>query len=713
MAARKPGRAPKEFTSHIPKELSWLSFNARVLQEAADPSVPALQRLRYLGIFSNNLDEFFRVRVADVRRLATFAKGAEQEYFKKLLEQIQRRVLELQRRFDRVYLELLAELRRNDIFLISERQLEPHQARFAEEYFQRVVQPELEPILLDDEHPLPELNDTSIYLAIKLQSALQTRYALLEIPSDRIGRFVEIPARQGQKGTVFLVLENIIRHSLPQVFRGVIPIEQASAYTIKLTRDAELEIDDGITQSLIDKVSSSLKRRRKADPVRFVYDAEMPEDLQQYLQRRFNLGRYDSLIPGARYHNSKDFMNFPRVGPAALEYRPLPEVPVPELLCNSNVFECLRNQDVLLHYPYQSFNYIAHMLQTAAIDPAVKQIHISLYRVAKQSHIVDALLNAVRNHKKVTAVVELQARFDEEANISWARRLTDGGVNVIFGIPGLKVHCKLILIGRQEGNRLRYYTHVGTGNFNEKTAGIYTDFSLLTYNQEIGQDVANVFDFIQYTYHRPRFRHLLVSPHSNRSNLMALINDEIAAARAGDRGAITIKCNNLVDERLVDKLYEASQAGVQIRLIVRGMCALMPGVKGLSENIEAISIVDRFLEHPRLFIFHNRGNPLYYISSADLMTRNLDFRVEVTCPVYDPRLQQRLRDIIEIQWHDNVKARVIDTTQSNQMRERPGPRIRSQEAIHRYLMTGELPASLRPRRSAARNGTPPQDGNGA
>jgi polyphosphate kinase len=712
MAVRKSGKIRRELTAHLPKELSWLSFNARVLQEAADPTVPALQRLRYLGIFSNNLDEFFRVRVADVRRLATFAKSAEQERYKKLLEQIQRRVMELQRRFDRVYLELMVELRRHGIYLINEQQLEPHQAQFAEAYFQRVVQPELEPVLLDDEHPLPELNDASIYLAIKLQSAQQTRYALLEIPSDRLGRFVEIPPRKGQKGTVFLVLENIIRHSLPKVFRHVIPIDSAGAYTIKLTRDAELELDEGITQSLIDKVSSSLKRRRKADPVRFVYDAEMPEDLLQYLQRRFNLGRYDSVIPGARYHNSKDFMSFPRIGAATLEYKPLPEVPVPEFQCETNIFECLRQQDVLLHYPYQSFNYIAHLLQTAAIDPAVKQIHISLYRVAKQSHIVDALLNAVRNHKKVTAVVELQARFDEEANISWARRLTDGGVNVIFGIPGLKVHCKLILIGRQEGNRLRYYTHVGTGNFNEKTASVYTDFSLLTYNQEIGQDVANVFDFIQFTYHRPRFRHLLVSPHSNRSNLVALINDEIDAAEAGDRAAITLKCNNLVDERLIEKLYEASQAGVQIRLIVRGMCGLIPGVKGLSENIEAISIVDRFLEHGRVFIFHNRGNPLYFISSADLMTRNLDYRVEVTCPVYDPRLQQRLHDIIEIQWHDNVKARVIDATQSNGLRERPGPRIRSQEAIHRYLMRGELPSALRPARNTRVHLTPTADGAG-
>lgn len=683
---------------YIPKELSWLSFNERVLQEAGDDGVPPVQRLRFLGIFSNNMDEFFRVRVADVRRLATFAKGADQEHYKNLLEQIQQRVMELQRRFDQTYLEVLNELRRNAIFLVSETQLEPHQAAFAADYFQRVVQPELEPILLDDNHPLPVLNDTSIYLAIKLRNEQQIRYALLEVPTERLNRFVEIPTREGQKGNVFIVLENIIRHSLPQVFRGVFPIDEASAYTIKLTRDAELELDEGITQSLIDKVSSSLKRRRRADPVRFVYDQAMPEDLRLYLNKRFSLGRYDSLIAGARYHNSKDFISFPRLAAPSLEYRPLGEIPAPELDCADNIFLCLRQRDVLLHYPYQSFSHITNMLQTAAIDPAVREIKISLYRVAKHSHVIDALLNAVRNHKQVTAVVELQARFDEEANISWARRLTDGGVNVIFGIPGLKVHSKLILISRQEGNQLRHYSHIGTGNFNEKTSTIYTDFSLLTYNQEIGQDVANVFDFIQYTYRRHRFRHLMVSPHSNRSGFTSLINDEIAAARAGDRALITIKCNNLVDERIIGKLYEASQAGVEVRLIVRGMCSLVAGVEGLSDNIRVISIVDRFLEHPRVMIFHNRGNPRYFISSADLMTRNLDFRVEVSCPIHDPALQQRLQDIIDIQWNDNVKARVVDEKQQNRLQQRPGTRVRSQEAIYRYLRSGRLPAALRRRR---------------
>ncbi len=686
----KTNKAKKNLP-YIPKELSWLSFNERVLQEAGDPKVPAIQRVRYLGIFSNNLDEFFRVRVADVRRLASFTTGSEQDHYKKLLGQIQQKVIELQRRFDRTYLDILAQLRRSRIYLVNETQLDEHQAKFVTQYFDRVVQPELEPVLLSDEYPLPELTDASIYLAIKLISEQQIRFALLEVPTERLDRFVEIPARNGQRGIVFIVLENIIRHSLPRVFHGVFAIEKAEAFTIKLTRDAELEMDEGIAQSLLDKVSTSLKRRKKADPVRFVYDTAMPEDLLQYLTKRLNLGRYDSTIPGGRYHNSKDFMNFPRVGSNSLEFKSLPELRVPALHQDENIFRCLRAQDVLLYYPYNSFNHVVKLLETAALDPAVKFIKISLYRVAKHSHIVDALINSVRNHKKVTAIVELQARFDEEANIGLARRLTDGGVNVIFGIPGLKVHSKLILIARNENNVLRYYSHIGTGNFNEKTANVYTDFSLITYDQEIGTDVVNVFDFIEFTYHRHRFKHLLVSPHSNRSSLMALINTEIANAKEGESASITIKCNNLVDERVIAKLYEASQAGVRIRLIVRGMCSLVPGIKDVSENIEAISIVDRFLEHPRVFIFNNRGRPLYFISSADLMTRNLDFRVEVTCPIYDSKLQQQLQNIIDIQWNDNVKARILDAEQSNKMRNRRGALIRSQEAIHHYLQNGELP----------------------
>jgi polyphosphate kinase len=706
----------QEERAFLPKELSWLSFNERVLQEAADPTVPALQRLRFLGIFSSNMDEFYRVRFADVRRLATFSPAAEQESYRALLGQIESRVKQLQKRFDRVSVEVLATLRRHRIYLINEQQLDPHQADFAADFFASHVQPELEPVLLEDNHPLPELTDASIYLAIRIESAGAVRYAMLEVPTDRVGRFVELPPRRGKRGRVFIVLENIIRHSLPRVFHGIFPIDAAEAFTLKVTRDAELEIDDGITQTLIDKMSSSLKKRRKADPVRFVYDQAMPPDLLHYLQKRLGVGRYDSLVAGARYHNSKDFMSFPKAGPNSLEYKALPQLPLAALNCHENVFQCLQQSEALLHFPYHSFNYVTDFLKTAALDPAVRSIKISLYRVARQSHVIDALLNAVHNHKKVTAVVELQARFDEEANISWARRLTEGGVNVIFGIPGLKVHGKIISVARHESGHLRYYSYVGTGNFNEKTATLYTDFGLLTGDQEIGEEVAKVFDFIEFTYRRHDFKHLLLSPHSNRDGLMALMDAEIEAAHAGEPSGILIKCNNLVDERIINKLYEASQAGVPVRLIVRSMCSLVPGVPGLSENIRAISIVDRYLEHPRVAVFENRGKPRYHISSADLMTRNLDYRVEVTCPVRDPKLQAELRAILELQWHDNVKARVIDGAEANTIQRRGRTRIRSQEATHRFLETGELPAVVQralQRSAVAEKRRAQQDGEAA
>ncbi|WP_288362964.1 polyphosphate kinase 1 [uncultured Spongiibacter sp.] len=677
----------------IAKELSWLSFNDRVLQEAADPSVPIIQRIRYLGIFSNNLDEFFRVRVADVRRLAAFSTPSKQEEYKQLLEEIRQKVLKLQHRFESTYNANLKELRRRKIYVINEKQLDDSQIEYVRNYFHANIQQELVPIVLDEANPMPELNDASIYLAIKLSYQGQTRFALLEVPTTRIERFVRIPGRNGKKGKVLIALENMIRVCLPQVFRGVFPLDSAEAYTIKLTRDAELELGEEVTQTFVEKMTQSLKRRRKGDPVRFVYDAQMPNDMLEYLVRRLGLGRLDSMIPGGRYHNSKDFMRFPNLGPAYLDSKSLPKIRVPEIDAADNILSCMRERDLLLFYPYHSFDYLTDLLKTAAIDPAVKSIRISLYRVASNSHVVDALLNAVANHKEVTVVVELQARFDEEANIALSQRLTDGGVNVILGVPGLKVHSKLISISRQEGSVQKYYSHVGTGNFNEKTAEVYTDFSLLTYDQAIGDEVAKVFDFIAYTYKRHNFQHLAVSPLNSRDRVIENVQAEIDAAKRGDECGITLKCNNLVDRELVDKLYEASQAGVPIRLIVRGMCSLVPGVKGLSENIEAISIVDGFLEHPRVYIFRNSGKPRYYISSADLMTRNIDFRVEVTCPIYSPELQQRIQNIIDIQWADNVKARVIDPSQTNAFRPRKksSPRVRSQLQIHSYLESGKLP----------------------
>lgn len=689
---------------YIEKELSWLSFNERVLQEASSKNTPLIQRVRYLGIFSNNMDEFFRVRVADVSRLASFTTDVQKKHhYQELLNNIQDKARELQDVYEIIYAEILKDLRRRKIYLIDETQLDDTQSKEVIVYFEQHVLPELNPILIDKANDFPDIEDGAINLGVKLSDKEHNvRYALVNIPTNRLPRFIEIPNKKGYRGRTFIVLENIIRHNLSKVFRGVIPILTAEAYQFKVTRDAELEMGEVIDQSFIDRISKSIKKRSNADPERFVFDEGMPQDLVDLLRKALNLDKYDSIMPGGRYHNAKDFMDFPSVGPKYLQFKPLPILPVPELknyyeeFFTESIFSVIRKQDILLYYPYHSFDTIIDFIQTAAIDPAVETISICLYRAATNSKIINALTSAVRNKKRVNAVVELQARFDEEANIVWARELTAAGVNVTFGVPGLKVHSKLILIERNKKGKTHYYTHVGTGNFNEKTAKVYTDFSLITYDQAIGRDVKKVFDFIAYTYKQYEFEKLLVSPHSNRSGLLALINREASHAKAGKEAQIDIKCNNLVDQEIIDALYNASQKGVYIRIICRGMISLVPGRKGLSENIEAISIVDRFLEHPRVYSFHNRGKPDYYISSADLMTRNIDFRVEVTAPVEHPDLQQRIQDIFDIQWCDNIKARDLKDQQKNKYRKQiRGQNIRSQEAIHQYLKTGTLPTAVK------------------
>lgn len=679
-----------EETPLLAKELSWLAFNQRVLQEAADRSVPEIQRLRYLGIFSNNLDEFFRVRVADVRKLAAFNKGEKKQQFNELLEDIRQKVDQLHDEFTRVYLATLKDLRRRRIYLIDEAQLDDHQKAHVTQYFRQTLFPLLSPFLLDENLQLPALNDHAIYFAIRLTLADgAVRYGIVQIPSHRLPRFVEIPQREAQRqrgSHVFIVLDNVIRHCLPEVFMGVFAIDHAEAYTFKLTRDSELELGDGISQSLLDKVAQSLQKRKKADPVRFIYDDSMPDDLLEALRKRLDIGVVDALMPGGRYHNSKDFMDFPPVGPKYLQYPEWPTVPV-NMAPAANIFAAIRARDIGLYYPYHSFNLLVAFLKTAAIDPDVREIQICLYRVAEDSQVVDALINAVRNGKQVTAVVELQARFDEANNILWAERLTEAGAQVIFGVPGIKVHAKVILVSRMENSVLRYYSHIGTGNFNEKTARVYTDISLLTGDQAIGKDMHKLFAFLQRNYLRKQYKHLWVSPHSMRPGICAMIENETERAEQGEPAEIILKCNNLVDDEVVASLYRAAQAGVKVRLIIRGMYTIAPDAGMAANNIEAISIVDRYLEHPRIFVFHNGGERRYFISSADLMTRNIDHRVEVTCPVYDPHVQAMLDTIIETQWKDNVKARRLDGAMSNSLvRPEKGRRkLRSQQYLHTAL----------------------------
>lgn len=671
-------------TPLYPKELSWLSFNERVLQEVEDETVPIIERVRFLGIFSNNLDEFYRVRVADVRRLAAFAKGDRKEQFAELLGSINDKVLRLQRRSHAAYLKVLSDLGRHRIHLINEQQLDQRQRAFVDSYFHREVLPELEPFFIDDRDSMPLLNEASIYFAIYLQlEDGSERFAALEIPTDTLPRFVEVPPRAGHKEKVYVVLDNIIRACLADVFRNVLPIRRALAFTFKISRDAELELGGEITQNLLDRVAKSLKKRRRADPVRLVFDASMPEQLLELVKKKLNMGKYDSYTPGGRYHNSKDFMNFPA---ESARHRYKPVHPLPTLPEGESIFAQLQAGDQLFYYPYHDFRVITNLLASAALDPQVKEIRINLYRVAKNSRVVAALVNAVRNHKQVTAVVELQARFDELANIHWSNELRDAGVNVIYGVPGLKVHCKLISILREEGGETRYYSHLGTGNFNENTARFYCDFSLLTADPELGEDVHKVFEFLQYTHQRPDYGHIAVSPYSNREFLLAAIDREIAAANAGQKAALFFKCNNLVDPEVIRRLYLASAAGVEVRLIVRSMCSLLCEAPGLSDNIRAISLVDKFLEHARVYVFHSGGEEQVWLSSADLMTRNLDHRVEVSFPLRDARHRKTVRDILELQWRDNQRARLLDARQSNTRIHDIGERgCRAQDAIYRYL----------------------------
>lgn len=678
----------------IDKELSWLSFNARVLQEAMDKTVPLIERVRFLGIFSNNQDEFFKVRVADVkRRVMIHHEHGGDECAEELLHQIQERVMELGNVFDNTYHELMMALARHNIFLINENQTSETQQLWLKDFFKEKVLRHISPILLThDIDPVNFLKDQYTYLAIKMKKeGKPSQYALIEVPTEHVPRFVSVPNPENKNKKVLIILDNVIRLCLDQIFSGFFEYDTIAAYSVKLTRDAEFDLSSQMDLTLLEKTSEGLKQRLKAMPVRFSYDREMPQVMVDFLTSKLEMSHYDSIMPGGRYHNFKDFINFPNVGRSYLENHKLPALDASDFERYQTVFEAISKQDILVHYPYHKFKYLTEMLRQASFDPAVVSIKINIYRVASQSRVVESLIDAANNGKRVTVVVELQARFDEAANIKWANRLKDAGVKVLFGLDSLKIHSKLCLISRKEHDEVINYVHIGTGNFNEKTAKIYTDFAYFTRNQEIGNEVNNVFEFIEHPYRRLKFNHLIVSPINSRRTIYRLIDSEINNAKANLPAKITLKLNNLVDTGIIQRLYAASQAGVSIRMIVRGMCSLVPGIEGLSENIHIISIVDRFLEHPRVMIFHNNGQEKVFISSADWMTRNIDHRVEVGTPIYDETLKQRITEITELQFNDTCKARIIDATQSNRYVLRGNRRkIRSQIAIYDYLQRLEL-----------------------
>jgi polyphosphate kinase len=652
----------------INREISWLSFNERVLQEAEDVQNPLIERLKFLGIFSNNRDEFFRVRVATLKRTLKHHKKAEViigESPTKLLNQIQKIVIAQQIRFEKTYQILITELDKNNISIINEKQLSKDQIAFVNVFFREKVLPSLFPIMLEHNGAFPYLKDKPGYLIVKLfkkEKAYKPRYALIEIPTDNMSRFVVLP--KVKEKNYIILLDDVIRHSLDVVFRNF-DFDTVEAYNIKLTRDAEIDMDNDLSKSFVEKISKGLKDRKKGQPVRFVYDQAIAPDLLAFILKKIKWRKDDNLIPGGRYHNFKDFISFPNIGNQNLSFEKTPPIKHPELNNQKSIFSVVSKKDVLLSFPYQSFEHIIDFLREASIDPKVESIKITLYRVAKDSNIVKALINAVKNGKQVTAVIELQARFDEEQNIYWANKLQEEGAKVIYGVAGLKVHSKLFLISRKEKGKKVNYVHIGTGNFNNETAKVYTDHSLLTSAKNISDEVEKIFDFYSDNLKTGSFKQLLVSPFFMRKKLLALIQHEITNAKNNKKAYITLKLNNLVDTEMIKKLYEASNAGVKIKLIVRGICSLVPGVKGMSENIEAVSILGKFLEHSRIFIFANNGEEKIYLSSADWMGRNFDHRSEVAVPINDKKIQEQIKTIINILWADNVKARVLNKEQNN------------------------------------------------
>ena len=686
---------------YIDREKSWLAFNARVLQEAADESVPLLERLRFIGIFSNNLDEFFRVRFAAIRRLSLSGQTGEKILggisAQQLVKEITEIVIKQQAESLRVLNTIEKELVKQNIIIIDENEVSEEHEHFIKDFFIQKISPELVTIILNDLAEFPLLKDTSGYLAVKLvmkseqkSSVLglikkvkpEVRYAIIEIPKNT-NRIVELPNKDGKQ--YLIMLDDLIRYNLSSIF-NIFDYESISAHMIKITRDAQLDIDSDMSKSMLEKIATSVKDRRIGEPVRFVYDQHIEKDTLKFFLSKMGIDVSDGVIPGGRYHNRRDYMNFPNLGRFDLLYPPRVPLPVEGLSLDGSILNKIAKKDYLINAPFQSFSYLIKFLREAALDPKVTSIKITLYRLAKNSQIISSLINAAKNGKKVTVQIELQARFDEASNISYAEQMQQEGIELIFGIKGLKVHSKICLIDRIEDGKLKRYGFISTGNFNESTAKIYTDLTLFTSHQQILKDVSKIFDFFDVNYRIHRYKHLIVSPHYTRSKFYKLIDREINNAIMGRPAYINLKMNSISDHPMIDKLYEASNAGVKIKLQVRGICSLIPGVKGMSENIEAVSIVDYFLEHTRSFIFCNNEDPEVYISSADFMTRNLDGRVEVACPIYDDTIKKQIIDTFNIGWKGNVKARYHSEKFENNYRVRAEgePIFRAQHETYNY-----------------------------
>ena len=676
----------------IVRDISWLSFNSRVLQEAADDSVPLKERIKFLGIFSNNLDEFFRVRVAGLKKMIDLGNKARMHLEvdpQNILDEIQERVISQQREFERIWKEILRELKKEKINIVNEKKLSATHQKFILDYFNEEVKSYIIPLMIESLHQFPVLNDKSIYLACRLAKhdrSIPQRFALVSVPTRHLTRFLILPPRNEEQFVI--LLEDVIRFCLPNIF-SFFGYDKFSSHLIKVTRDAEIDVDNDVSGSLIQKIQKGLKNRKKGKPVRFVYDKEIEPALLTYLVKRLGLTHNENMIPGGSIHNYKDFINFPD---AVFKQKGLRKKPFthPLLKSSNSVTAVVMEKDVMLHFPYHSYDSIIDFLREAAIDPEVVSIKITCYRLASRSKVINALTNAVRNGKQVTAMLELRARFDEEANLKWKEELEEAGVKVLLGVPDLKVHAKLCLIKKRVKNVTTHYGFISTGNLNEKTAKVYGDHCLLTSDRNLMADVNRIFTYLENPSIRigllKACKHLLVSPVTMRRQINLLINKEIRFANHKKTAGITLKLNSLSDALLIEKLTEAAKAGVQIKLIIRGICCMFTENKKFKKPVEAISIIDEYLEHARIMIFENNGDPKVYISSADWMVRNIDHRIEVACPVLEKDLKKELIDIINIQLKDNIKARQLDNDLSNQyINPRNTKKIRSQIEIFNYL----------------------------
>tara|TARA_B100000768_G_scaffold96614_1_gene90090 strand:+ start:459 stop:2510 length:2052 start_codon:yes stop_codon:yes gene_type:complete len=669
----------------INREISWLEFNERVLEEANDSTVPLIERIRFLGIFSNNLDEFYRVRYATVKRIAVSANSGKKLFkdrtAKELLNEITIKATDLQQKSFLILDNIIKLLENEKIYFVDELKVKSRDRQFISNYFFEVISPVIEVIILNKNKKFPKLKENLSFLLVRMHlKNNEIQYALIRFPK-KLGRFVILPSDKSQQSII--MIDDIIRFHLNDIFKIFNP-KSIEANMVKISRDAELDFDDDISKSYLDKIAQSVKERSTADPVRFVYDSDIKLDTLNFLLNKMGINNEtDSIIPGGKYHNRRDYMDFPNLSDN-LVYKPMQPLNVKDFSHSDNTFDKLKEKDFLIHTPFHKFSYLISFLMKSSIDPKVKKISITIYRLSKLSKVASALINAARNGKKVIVQIELQARFDESANIRYAKEMQSQGIKLIFGSPNLKVHSKICLIERLEEGVLKKYGFISTGNFNESTAKIYTDLTLYTSNNKILEEVSNVFNFFNANYKKYVFKNLFVSPINTESKIKKLINNEIINAKNGKKAWIKIKINNITSYSLIRSLYDASRAGVKIQMVVRGICCLIPGHKNMSDNIEVISIVDRFLEHTRFMIFNNNGNNNVFISSADWMTRNLDNRVEVTCPILQDDLKKEILDIFDIYWKDNTKARFVNHRNKSRFSTKEG--FRSQQKLFNYYL---------------------------